>query len=98
MLAGKYLIFQSILLVSLLLLCTDCRTANAQAQNITTEELQEMMLSGQDFVLINVLPKIIYDSMHLPGSVNYPIGKLEKLEILPFPNGIPLIFYCMGYL
>lgn len=76
----------------------DCRPIHAQPQDISTEELQAMIVSGRDFSLVNVLPKIIYDSTHLPGSVNYPIGKLEKLAELPFPRDIPLVFYCMGYL
>lgn len=88
----------SIVLVLSLLVQADCRSVHAQPQDISTERLQAMIESGQEFELINVLPKIIYDSKHLPGSVNYPIGKLEKVSDLPFPRNIPLVFYCMGHL
>lgn len=88
----------SFLLVFALLVQADCRPIHAQPRDISTKQLQLMMESKQDFALINVLPKIIYDSKHLPGSINYPIGKLEKLTDLPFPRNIPLVFYCMGHL
>lgn len=81
-----------------LLLHADCRQAYAQPHDIDTDQLQARMQSGQEFVLVNVLPKIIYDSKHLPGSINCPIGKLEKMAELPFPKNKPLVFYCMGHL
>lgn len=98
MLRNTYQLLLAIALVLPLLIHADCRPIHAQPQDISTEELQAMIASGQDFVLINVLPKIIYDSMHLPGSINYPIGKLNELAALPFPRDIPIVFYCMGYL
>jgi hypothetical protein len=98
MLRNKYRILLLMVLVIPLLVHADCRPISAQQQDIQTEELEAMIASGQAFVLINVLPKIIYDSMHLPGSINYPIGKLEQLADLPFQKNIPLVFYCMGYL
>jgi hypothetical protein len=88
----------SLVFVLPMLILLDCHASYAKPRDISTIELQELMASGQDFALVNVLPKIIYDSMHLPGSVNYPIGKLGKLSVLPFPKNIPLVFYCMGYL
>ncbi len=98
MLRNKYRLLLLMALVFPLLFHIDCRPVHAQPQDISTEKLQAMIESGQDFALINVLPKIIFDSMHLPGSINYPIGKLEKLADPPFPRNIPLVFYCMGYL
>lgn len=93
-----YQLLLSLALVLPLLVHADCRPIHAHPQDVSTEELQAMIASGRDFALINVLPKIIYDSMHLPGSINYPIGKFEKLADLPFPRDIPLVFYCMGHL
>lgn len=98
MLQNMYQLLFSIVLVFPIFFHIDCRPIQAQSQDISTEELQAMIASGEDFALINVLPKIIYDSMHLPGSVNFPIGKLEKMADPPFPRDIPLVFYCMGYL
>lgn len=88
----------SLLIISMILIQLGCHVADAKPQDISTIELHEMMASGEDFALINVLPKIIYDSTHLPESVNYPIGTLEQLSALPFPKNIPLVFYCMGHL
>ena len=65
---------------------------------VSTSELKQMMDDGDNLTLVNVLPKIIYDAMHLPGSINYPIGRLELAEGLPFPKNKTLIFYCMGVL
>ena len=98
MLKYTYQLLLSIMFVLPLLVQADCRPTYAQPQDISTEQLQAMIASGQEFALINVLPKIIYDSKHLPGSINYPIGKLEQLSDLPFPRNIPLVFYCMGHL
>ena len=98
MLKKTYQLLFIIALVLPLLATVDCRPIHAQSQDISTEELQAMIASGRDFALINVLPKIIYDNTHLPGSINYPIGKFEHLTDLPFPKDIPLVFYCMGYL
>lgn len=98
MLRNNYIFLLSMVLVLLLGHHVNSRQIYAQPRNISTAELHEMMLSKQDFALINVLPKIIYDSMHLPGSTNYPIGKLVKSASLPFSKDITLVFYCMGHL
>ena len=106
MLRDKYLHLFVLIVVIPLFLHVDCRSGHCQPQEISTTELQAMMSSDQKFAIINVLPKIIYDSMHLPGSVNLPIGTLEELSSLPFPEevslpfpkDIPIVFYCMGYL
>lgn len=74
-----------------------CR-ADADVKRISTTELKKFLDERTDVLLINVLPPIIYDSMHLPGSINYPIGKIERQQQLPFPQDKPIIFYCMGTL
>lgn len=98
MIGNNYQFLLSMVLVLLLGSHADCRQVNVQPRTISTAELHEMMRSKQEVALINVLPKIIYDSMHLPGSTNYPIGKLDKSTGLPFSKDTPLVFYCMGYL
>lgn len=72
--------------------------ANDQIRHVSTSELKQMMDDGDNLTLVNVLPKIIYDAMHLPGSINYPIGRLALAQGLPFPKNKPIIFYCMGVL
>jgi hypothetical protein len=65
---------------------------------ISTNDLKMLLDSSQECTLVNVLPKIIYDAMHIPGSINHPIGRLEKDKTYPFPKSKPLVFYCMGVL
>ena len=72
--------------------------AEDQIRHVSTSELKQMMDDGDNFTLVNVLPKIMYDAMHLPGSINYPIGRLASAAGLPFPKDKPLVFYCMGVL
>jgi hypothetical protein len=69
-----------------------------EIQYISTQTLKQMYDESRAFTLVNVLPKVIFDAMHLPGSVNYPIGRLEAAKNLSFPKNKPLIFYCMGVL
>lgn len=87
----------TIILISLFV-HVDCRHVQSHPREISTTELQTMMESDRDIVLINLLPRIIYDTMHLPGSVNIPIGVLAKMPTLPYSLDTPLVFYCMGYL
>lgn len=72
--------------------------AKDQIRHVSTSELKQMMDDGDNLTLVNVLPKIIYDAMHLPGSINYPIGRLASAKGLPFPKNKPIVFYCMGVL
>jgi hypothetical protein len=72
--------------------------AEDHIMHVSTSELKQMMDDGDNLTLVNVLPKIMYDAMHLPGSINYPIGRLASAEGLPFPKDQPLVFYCMGVL
>ena len=71
---------------------------DADIRYISTKALKMQLDSGHAGTLVNVLPKVIYDAMHIPGSINYPIGRLEKDKSYPFSKHKPLIFYCMGVL
>ena len=72
--------------------------SDTAVRKISTSELKMLLDEQSDAVLVNVLPPIIHDSKHLPGSVNYPIGKMERERQLPFPMDQTLVFYCMGVL
>ena len=72
--------------------------AGAEVTRISTPELKKLLDAQSDVLLVNVLPPIIYDSKHLPGSINCPIGKMARQRQLPFPLEQPVIFYCMGVL
>jgi hypothetical protein len=72
--------------------------AASNIQQINTIELQAMMNESSGFHLINVLPKIIHDARHIPGSVNIPLGQIKGGAVLPEGLDTPLVFYCMGLL
>ena len=65
---------------------------------ISTEELQSLRQSKAEFLLVNVLPKIIHDQMHIPGSVNIPLGAVYGTPDLPRDKNTRVVFYCMGKL
>ena len=72
--------------------------AASDIQQIDTPELQSMMEQSSEINLINVLPKIIYDAKHIPGSMNIPLGRIRDANTLPEKLNTPLVFYCMGLL
>jgi rhodanese-related sulfurtransferase len=67
-------------------------------RTINIEELKNIIDLKHDFYLINVLPKIIFDAKHIPGSINIPVGKIATSTLMPKDKNKPLIFYCMGVL
>ena len=72
--------------------------AHERLQTISTEKLAAKVEQEDDFYLINVLPKIIYDDRHIQGSINIPIGEILTSSLLPKVKSKQLIFYCMGTL
>jgi rhodanese-related sulfurtransferase len=65
---------------------------------ISTTELEALMGGGNPPLLVDVLPPIIHDQMHIPGSVNIPIGSLRASTRLPEDKEATIVFYCMGTL
>ena len=65
---------------------------------ISTERLAAKIKQGDDICLVNVLPKIIYDNRHIPGSINIPVSEILTSPLMPQEKSKPLIFYCMGTL
>ena len=70
--------------------------AEKKWETITAMELKVRVDSGEDICLVNVLPKVIFNNGHIPGSINIPIGKLSRSSDLPKDKNTPLVFYCMG--
>jgi rhodanese-related sulfurtransferase len=63
---------------------------------LSTEELRVLKQGGSEFLLVDVLPKIMYDEAHIPGSSNIPLGSIRTTPHLPKDKNTLLIFYCMG--
>jgi rhodanese-related sulfurtransferase len=61
---------------------------------ISRGELERLLEEG-DVHLIDVRPRIEFESGHIPGATPIPIEELtERLEELP--RGVPIIAYCRG--
>lgn len=64
---------------------------------IDTDELADLIESGQPLFIGDARPKSKYDVGHIPGSKATPASKLEKnLDWLPEDKATPLVFYCGG--
>ena len=46
-------------------------------KNITKEELRNMMLSWEDFILIDVLSRDSFEEIHISGAINCPVEEIE---------------------
>lgn len=46
-------------------------------ETISAQKIKEKKDKGDDFVLIDVLPKEKYESQHLPGAINIPVNEIE---------------------
>jgi hypothetical protein len=44
-------------------------------EHITRDELKAKMDWGEDFVLVDTMPKIYYRHSHLPGAINLPANE-----------------------
>ena len=62
-------------------------------KEIKAEELKKMM-DTEDVLVVFPLSKIEFNDMHIQGSVNIPVGKLE--ETLPADKEKKVVFYCLG--
>jgi rhodanese-related sulfurtransferase len=61
--------------------------------NITRDRVQQLAAGGA--LLVEVLPPEEYDSEHLPGAINLPLGNLTRETASEkLPGGRPIIVYC----
>ena len=77
-------------------LAQEAEEAPNQWPIISTEELHTLQQSGTKFLLVDVLPNILYDEAHIPGSINIPVGAIHTTPNLPKDKNTLLVFYCMG--
>ena len=62
-------------------------------KEIKADELKKMM-ETENVLVIFPLSKIEFNDMHIPGSVNIPVGMLK--EKLPVDKEKKVVFYCLG--
>ena len=64
---------------------------------ISRSELVERMDRGDDFVLLEALPTIVYNQARLPGAVNLPLEQISEMAPKLFPDrSTDIVVYCAG--
>jgi rhodanese-related sulfurtransferase len=66
----------------------------AGAPSVPREDLDQL-LNNDGVHLIDVRPRIEFDSGHLPGAVSIPMEELPD-RIVSLPRDVPIIAYCRG--
>jgi rhodanese-related sulfurtransferase len=65
-------------------------------KEISTRGLKALMDMKEDFVLLNVLDRTVYESEHIPGSINIPFLEIESAAPLFLRKHKTIIVYCIG--
>jgi len=66
-------------------------------KTLTTQQLNQLIDSKEDFVLINVLPESSFDEEHIPGSHNVPHERetfAEEVRTLAGGKQKKIVVYC----
>ena len=98
---NQFIIISRIIVSSILIIMLSAIGLNAsisEVNNISTPDLQSALKQNSETILINVLPKIIFDNKHIRGSINVPLGDLASINGIVKEKNTPIIFYCMGRL
>jgi rhodanese-related sulfurtransferase len=64
-------------------------------KTISRDELKQKIDRKDDFVLVETLPKVAYEHVHLPGAINLPLDQVNVLapKLLPGKNA-EIVVYC----
>ena len=62
---------------------------------ISRDELKGKMDRGEEFTLVETLPEVAYQHIHLPGAINIPPDRVNQLapQLLP-DKSAEIIVYC----
>ncbi|MGO4892942.1 rhodanese-like domain-containing protein [Flavobacterium sp. W21_SRS_FM6] len=55
-----------------------------------------LKISPEQFVLLDVRSKALYDQGHVPGAVSLPHGKIVESKLSQWPQDILFVTYCAG--
>jgi rhodanese-related sulfurtransferase len=63
--------------------------------SISRSEIKEKLDNGVNIILVEALPPMYYQDMHLPGAINVPHTEIDTLapELLP-DKSAEIITYC----
>lgn len=65
------------------------------ARTISREDLRNKLKRADNFQLVETLPKVAYEHVHLPGAINLPPDDVKELAptLLPDKNA-DIVVYC----
>ena len=55
-----------------------------------------MTHNHQDFILLDVRSRELYDRGHLPGALHLPHAEIKAARMESFPDGAVFVVYCAG--
>lgn len=65
------------------------------ARTISREDLQNKIKRGDKFQLVETLPKVAYEHVHLPGAINLPPDDVRDLAATLLPDKhAEIVVYC----
>jgi rhodanese-related sulfurtransferase len=72
-------------------------TPTTEVKMISRDELKDRIDRGDDFILVETLPAMAYQSAHLPGAINLPPDEVIKRahQVLPDKTA-DIVVYCGG--
>ena len=87
----------SILLIitTILLSLSGCDLIFGGGNDITPEEVKQMIDDGEIFVLLDIRSELEYDRGHIEGAINIPEGKLKaEAERIIMSKNTLIVVYC----
>lgn len=67
-------------------------------REITYDQFIEIRKSGEEFILVDVLPQESYESGHIEGAISFPLETIDAFSVLErLRTEIPVIVYCGSF-
>jgi len=65
-------------------------------EHISRDDLKAKIDRGDDFVLVDTMPKMYYRHSHLPGAINLPADEVRERasELMPDKDA-EIVVYCI---
>ena len=65
-------------------------------EHISRDDLKAKMDRGDDFVLVDTMPKMYYRHSHLPGAINLPADEVTERASDALPDkDAEIVVYCI---
>jgi rhodanese-related sulfurtransferase len=65
-------------------------------REISTRGLKALIDMREDFVLVNILDRKVYEEERIPGSINIPFMEIESVAPLVLKMDDTVVVYCVG--